>query len=121
MQIHFDPHRVSFDSLVSLFWHNVDPIQANGQFCDQGNQYRSVIFTHNEKQEKVAKNTRSQVSEKIGKRVDTQIMKVGKFYPAEEYHQDYYRKNPTKYKSYRGTCGRDSRLDSVWGEKARQP
>lgn len=121
MQIRFDPDLVSYDSLVSLFWHNVDPTQANGQFCDQGNQYRTVIFTHDEKQEKVAKTTRTRVAQEHGKRIETQIMKAGKFYPAEEYHQNYYTKNPTKYKFYRWKCGRDSRLDAVWGKKARQP
>ncbi len=121
LQICFDPDRVSYDSLVSLFWHNVDPIQANGQFCDQGNQYRTVIFTHDEKQEKVAKTTCTRVAQELGKRIETQIMKAGKFHPAEEYHQNYYTKNPTKYKFYRWKCGRDSRLDAVWGKKARQP
>ena len=121
MQIRFDPDLVSYDSLVSLFWHNVDPTHANGQFCDQGNQYRTVIFTHDEKQEKVAKTTRARVGQELGKRIETQGMKAGKFYPAEEYHQNYYKKNPTKYKFYRGKSGRDSRLDAVWGKKARQP
>ena len=121
MQIRFDPGRVSYESLVSLFWHNVDPTQANGQFCDKGNQYRTVIFTHNEKQANVAKTARSRVAEELGKRIETQIMEASKFYSAEEYHQDYYKKNPTKYKFYRWKCGRDYRLDAVWGQKARQP
>jgi peptide-methionine (S)-S-oxide reductase len=121
IQIRFDPGRVSYDSLVSLFWHNVDPTQANGQFCDQGNQYRTVIFTHDEKQDKVAKTTRTRVGQELGKRIETQIMKAGKFYPAENYHQNYYKKNPTMYKFYRWKCGRDSRLDAIWGKKARQP
>ena len=121
MRVRFDPDRVSYESLVSLFWHNIDPTQANGQFCDKGNQYRSVIFTHNEMQEETAKMTRKLVREELGKRIETEIMKAGKFYAAEEYHQDYYKKNPTKYKFYRWKCGRDARLDAIWGQKARQP
>ncbi|MBD54270.1 MAG: hypothetical protein CMM05_04200 [Rhodopirellula sp.] len=80
-----------------------------------------MIFTHDEKQEKVAKTTRARVGQELGKRIETQGMNAGKFYPAEEYHQNYYKKNPTKYKFYRGKSGRDSRLDAVWGKKARQP
>ena len=120
MQIRFDPGRVSYESLVSLFWHNVDPTQANGQFCDKGNQYRTAIFTHDETQEKVAQATRTRVGEELGKQIETQIIKAEKFYPAEEYHQNYYKKNPTKYKFYRWKCGRDARLDAVWGKMARQ-
>ena len=121
MQVRFDPDRVSFESLVLLFWHNSDPTQANVQFCDKGNQYRTVIFTQREMQKETAKRTRKLIGEELGKRIETQLMTAGKFYPAEEYHQDYYKKNPTKYKFYRWKCGRDAQLDAVWGQKARQP
>ncbi|HBV61543.1 MAG TPA: hypothetical protein DEF45_00830 [Rhodopirellula sp.] len=81
MQIRLDPDRSSYDSLLSWFWYNVDPTQANGQICDYGNQYPTVIFTHNEKQEIVAKTRRTRTGQEIGKRIETQIMKAGKFYP----------------------------------------
>lgn len=80
-----------------------------------------MIFTHNEMQKKVAKTARARVGEEFGKRIETQIMKAGKFYLAEEYHQDYHKNNPSKYNFYRWRCGRDSRLDALWGDKARQP
>ncbi|MDE0862214.1 MAG: peptide-methionine (S)-S-oxide reductase MsrA [Rubripirellula sp.] len=121
MQVRFDPSRVSYEELVWLFWHNVDPTQVNGQFCDKGNQYRTVIFVHNQDQQQIAQSTQKRVGDELGKRIATQIVAAGRFYPAEDYHQDYYRKNPTKYKFYRWNCGRDARLKVVWGQKAGQP
>ena len=121
MQVRFDPSRVSYEELVWLFWHNVDPTQVNGQFCDKGNQYRTVIFVHNQDQQQSAQSTQKRVGDELGKRIATQIVAAGRFYPAEDYHQDYYRKNPTKYKFYRWNCGRDARLKVVWGQKAGQP
>jgi peptide-methionine (S)-S-oxide reductase len=121
MQVRFDPSRVSYEELVWLFWHNVDPTQVNGQFCDKGNQYRTVIFVHNQDQQQIAQSTQKLVGDELGKRIATQIVAAGRFYPAEDYHQDYYRKNPTKYKFYRWNCGRDARLKVVWGQKAGQP
>ena len=121
MQVRFDPSRVSYEELVWLFWHNVDPTQVNGQFCDKGNQYRTVIFVHNQDQQQIAQSTQKLVGDELGKRIATQIVAAGRFYPAEDYHQDYYRKNPTKYKFYRWNCGRDARLKVVWGHKAGQP
>jgi peptide-methionine (S)-S-oxide reductase len=121
MQVRFDPSRVSYEELVWLFWHNVDPTQVNGQFCDKGNQYRTVIFVHNQDQQQIAQSTQKLVGDELGKRIATQIVAAGRFYPAEDFHQDYYRKNPTKYKFYRWNCGRDARLKVVWGQKAGQP
>ncbi|MGI9470011.1 MAG: peptide-methionine (S)-S-oxide reductase MsrA [Rubripirellula sp.] len=121
MQVKYDPTRVSFEQLVSLFWHNVDPTQANGQFCDNGNQYRTAIFFHDDTQRMVAEETKKSVANELGKRIATEILKAETFYPAEDYHQDYYKKNPTKYKFYRWKCGRDARLAAVWGEKAGKP
>ena len=86
-------HRQSFKSLVLLFWNNIDHTQANVQFCDKGNQYRTVIFTQKEMQKETAKRTRKLIGEELGKRIETQLITAGKFYPAEEYHQDYYKKN----------------------------
>ncbi len=121
MQVEFDPDVVSYQQLLTLFWHNVDPTQAGGQFCDKGNQYRTAIFYHSEKQKELALKSKEQVRQELGKRIQTQIVKEKTFYPAEDDHQDYYIKNPTKYKFYRWKCGRDSQLDKVWGKIARQP
>ncbi len=121
MQIAYDPAQVSYEQLLWLFWHNIDPVKANGQFCDEGGQYRSAIFYGDESEKKLAEETKDQVAKELGARVRTDITKATTFYPAEDYHQDYYEKNPTKYKFYRWTCGRDARLDAVWGAKARHP
>ena len=109
---------MTYEDLLSIFWHNVDPTQANGQFCDNGNQYRTAIFYHDDEQKKLAQSTKIEVRKELGKRVHTELIKASKFYPAEEYHQDYYTKNPTKYKFYRFTCGRDAQLKKIWGAKA---
>ncbi len=121
MQVKFDSSVVTYQKLLWLFWHNVDPTQAGGQFCDRGNQYRTAIFYHDEKQKELAQETKAEVRGQLGKRVHTEIIAATEFYPAEDYHQDYYRKNPKKYKFYRFTCGRDRQLDAVWGDKARKP
>ena len=115
----FDPVVVDYETLLKVFWKNVDPTDSGGQFCDRGQQYRSAIFFSNEKQEFLAKGSLSQVKEdkfpdiKIGTVVLPRLV----FYPAEEYHQDYYKKNPYRYKYYKYHCGRDSRLDEVWISK----
>jgi peptide-methionine (S)-S-oxide reductase len=121
LQVKYDPRRVTYDQLISLYWHNVDPTQANGQFCDNGNQYRTVVFYHDDEQQRVAEKSKEAVAQELGKRITTEIVKASTFYPAEDYHQDYYKKNPTKYKFYRWKCGRDARLASVWGDKAGKP
>jgi peptide-methionine (S)-S-oxide reductase len=121
LQVKFDPQVVSYQQLLTVFWHNIDPTQGGGQFCDQGNQYRSAIFYHSEEQKAQANASRQQVKQELGKPIKTLIVKAKVFYPAEEYHQDYYTKNPTKYKFYRWNCGRDKQLDKVWGDKARKP
>lgn len=121
LQVKFDSTAVTYEQLLGLFWHNVDPTQADGQFCDHGNQYRTVIFYHDDDQKQLAEQTKAEVRMELGKRIQTEIVKASTFYAAEEYHQDYYQKNPTKYKFYRWKCGRDAQLDAVWGAKARQP
>jgi peptide-methionine (S)-S-oxide reductase len=121
MQVKFDSSKVSYEQLLWLFWHNVDPTQANGQFCDKGNQYRTLIFYHDDDQKQLAEATRRKVRKELGKPIKTEIVRASTFYPAEQYHQDYYKKNPTKYKFYRFTCGRDARLNAVWGAKAGKP
>ncbi len=112
---------VSFEQLLSLFWHNVDPTQAGGQFCDIGSQYRTAIFYHSQAQQQLAVKSKETIKQELGKRIQTEIVEATEFYPAEEYHQDYYIKNPTKYKFYRWKCGRDAQLDRVWADKARKP
>jgi peptide-methionine (S)-S-oxide reductase len=121
LQVKFDSTVVTYQQLLGLFWHNVDPTQADGQFCDRGNQYRTMIFYHDDDQKRLAEQTKAEVRMELGKRIQTEIVKASTFYAAEEYHQDYYQKNPTKYKFYRWKCGRDAQLDAVWGAKARQP
>lgn len=117
----YDPSKVTYQQLLTLFWHNVDPTQANGQFCDKGGQYRAVIFVRNEQERELAEKSKSNVGDELGIRVRTLIKDASVFYPAEDYHQDYYIKNPIKYKYYRYTCGRDARLDALWKTKARKP
>jgi peptide-methionine (S)-S-oxide reductase len=115
IQVLYDPAKITYSKLLEVYWHNVDPFVKDRQFCDIGNQYRTVIFYHNEMQKKLALETKAQI-EKMGKgEVFTQIVPYTVFYPAEEYHQDYYKKNPVEYKLYRTGCRRDARLEELWG------
>jgi peptide-methionine (S)-S-oxide reductase len=116
VRIVYDPAELSFEKLLEVFWRNVDPTVADRQFCDVGSQYRSAIFTHDAAQRKAAELSLAEVSRKLGKPVKTQIADAGPFYRAEDYHQDYYRKNPIRYRYYRYGCGRDARLREIWGE-----
>ena len=120
IQVVYDPSKVSYGKLLDVFWHNVDPLARDGQFCDQGNQYRTAIFYHNEAQKKAAEESKKALenSDRFkGKAIFTQIVPAGEFYRAEEYHQEYYKKNPLRYHFYRYSCGRDERLNEVWGTK----
>lgn len=118
VQVVYDPRQVSYDRLLDVFWHNVDPLDAGGQFCDRGDQYRSAIFYENEEQKRLAEQSKADLdaSHRLDKPVVTTIVAAGPFYPAEDYHQDYYKKNPLRYRFYRTSCGRDHRLAQVWGE-----
>jgi len=120
VQVVYDPSKVSYQKLLDVFWHNIDPTVVNRQFCDSGDQYRSGIFYHNDEQKSLA--LKSKVAlEKIKsfkEPVVTEISKAGEFYPAEDYHQKYYKKNPIRYKYYRNGCGRDQRLKELWGNLA---
>ena len=118
VQITYDPGKVTYDTLLEVFWKNIDPTDPHGQFCDKGSQYRSAIFTHNtEQREKAeASKRRLQQSKPFDGDIVTEIIDATRFYPAEDYHQDYYMKNPLRYKYYRFGCGRDARLESLWGE-----
>jgi peptide-methionine (S)-S-oxide reductase len=119
VQIVYDPQRISYDELLEVYWHNIDPTSAGGQFCDWGNQYRSEIFYHTEEQHQLAQQSKSALEESkpFSEPVVTAISKATIFYPAEDYHQDYYQKNPLRYKFYRYGCGRDQRLEELWGKE----
>jgi peptide-methionine (S)-S-oxide reductase len=118
VQVVYDPAKVSYEKLLQVFWHNIDPLTPNRQFCDIGEQYRSAIFFHGEEQRRLAEKTKAEVAKQLGKAVVTEIVPAGPFYAAEEYHQDYYEKNPIRYKYYRNGCGRDRRLSQLWGDQA---
>lgn len=117
VQITFDNTRISFDQLLEHFWVNIDPEDGNGQFCDRGLQYRSEVFYHDEAQKQAALVSLDKLiaSGKLNVSVATEITMATDFYIAEEYHQNYYKKNPTRYNYYRWSCGRDKRLKQLWG------
>ena len=116
----YDPDRVSYRKLLAVFWRNIDPTDARGQFCDKGSQYRSGIYWQDAEQRRLAEDSRDALvaSGRLGEPIATEIVEAGAFYPAEETHQDYYRKNPLRYGFYRRGCGRDRRLREVWGDEA---
>ena len=119
VEIVYDPAKVSFEKLVEVFWRNIDPTDAGGQFCDRGNQYRSTLFYHDEAQRRIAESSKAALEADKPFRSDivTPIVAASTFYVAEEYHQDYYMKNPVRYKFYRSSCGRDRRLAALWGKE----
>ena len=107
---------VDYESLLLTFWHNIDPTARDRQFCDFGSQYRSAIFYHDEAQQRLAQQSKTALETKrFDRPLETQIVPAGTFYPAEEYHQDYYLKNPVRYRVYRYNCGRDAVLRRLWG------
>ena len=120
VQVIYDPAKISYEKLLDVFWHNIDPLSANGQFCDRGTQYRSTIFYHDESQRKSAEESKRKLEEQpqFKGRIVTQIVPASTFHPAEEYHQHFYKKNPVRYHQYRTGCGRDRRLKELWGESA---
>ena len=119
VEVVYDPEKISYAKLLDVFWHNIDPTTANRQFCDVGTQYRSAIFYHNETQKRLAEESKKALEEsrQIKGKIVTEIVPASEFYPAEEYHQKYYVKNPIRYKFYRFNCGRDQRLREIWGDK----
>ncbi len=119
VEIRYDPVKVSYERLLQHFWRNIDPLAVDRQFCDGGNQYRSAIFYHDAEQRRLAEASTAALEQsgKLKGPIATQIVQAGPFYPAEEYHQDYYRKNPQRYKFYKWSCGRAQRLAQLWGEK----
>lgn len=117
LQVEYDPAVVTYEQLLQVYWHNIDPTTADRQFCDVGSQYRPEIFYIDDAQKAAAEKSLAEVEKKFGA-VAVKITPAGPFYPAEEYHQDYYTKNPDDYHDYRKGCGRDRRLKQLWGEAA---
>lgn len=117
IKITYNPKLVSYQQLLTIFWHNIDPTRNDGQFCDRGRQYRPEIFYLNTAQKKLAERSKQKLEKSgiIKQKIKVAITPAGKFYPAENYHQDYYKKNPLRYKFYRYHCGRDKRLQQLWG------
>lgn len=115
VSVEFDPRRISYPQLLMAFWRNIDPFDANGQFVDRGKQYRAVIFYRNAKQRQQALASKKAVQKRLGRRVVTEILPAKTFYRAEEYHQDYAKKKPWRYKFYTRGNGRKQRLQQVWG------
>jgi peptide-methionine (S)-S-oxide reductase len=115
VQITFDPKKISYEKLLEVFWRNIDPLTANGQFCDMGSQYRSAIFYHDPMQKRLAEQSKKNLQSRFKQPIVTEIVAAVEFYPAEDYHQDYYKKNPIRYYVYTSGCGRERRLREVWG------
>ncbi len=120
VRITYDPARVSYEKLLDVFWHSVDPTDDGGQFCDRGHSYKTAVFFHSPEQRRAAAASKAALGKSGGLAapVVTPILMAKTFYPAEEYHQDYYQKNPLRYRFYRYGCGRDKRVREVWGENA---
>ncbi len=114
--VSFDPDQISYQQLLDLYWPNVDPFDAGGQFCDRGESYRTAIFIADDVEKQQALVSREAVTEQFPERqVVTEVLERSEFFPVEEAHQDYYKKNPLRYKYYRYSCGRDARLEEIWG------
>ena len=118
IQVVYDPERVTYEELLEVFWHNVDPLDGGGQFCDRGSQYRTAIFFEGDEQRRAAEASKQALTDsgRLPGPIVTEITPLEAFYPAEDYHQDFYKRNPVRYTSYRAGCGRDRRLKQLWGE-----
>ena len=118
VEVVYDPAKVSYQKLLDAFWRNVDPITPNAQFCDRGNQYRSAIFFQTDEEKRTSDSSKLAIeqSRRFKEPIVTQIAMAQQFYPAEDYHQDYYKKNPVRYKFYKYNCGRAQRLEALWGK-----
>lgn len=120
VEVTYNPEKVSYQELLKVYWYSVDPFAKDRQFCDKGSQYRSAIFYLDPQQEKAARQSLENLRQKhnLTKKIQTEIVPASKFWDAEDYHQDYYKKNPVRYRYYRFSCGRDQRLEELWGELA---
>nr|WP_298412760.1 peptide-methionine (S)-S-oxide reductase MsrA [uncultured Halomonas sp.] len=121
VEVEYDPQAVDYATLLQAFWHNIDPFAENRQFCDSGPQYRSAIFYQNDEQKNLAEKTKKELEARFGQPIATQIIPANQFWEAEGYHQDYYKKNPIRYRFYKAGCGRTDRLKEVWGDQAGLP
>jgi len=118
VEVEYDPAQVTYGELLDAFWHNVDPLDGRGQFCDKGTQYLSAIFVANDEERQLAEASKAEVAEQLDMPAATGILPAATFYPAEDYHQDYYQTNSAQYKFYKFGCGRAQRLEEIWGEPA---
>lgn len=118
VQVTYDPSIISYDALLDVYWHSIDPTDERGQFCDKGSEYRSAVFYSSDAEKKSDEASKAAVAKELGKDVATDVLAAAPFYPAEDYHQQYHKKNPTAYGMYRRGCGRDNSLRGIWGEKA---
>jgi peptide-methionine (S)-S-oxide reductase len=120
VQVIYDPARISYERLLDIYWHHIDPLTVNAAFCDHGPQYRSIIFYRNAGQQRLAEESKRRLdqSHRFPTPVVTAIQPATAFYPAEEYHQQYYKKNPASYEAYRIGCRRDERIRELWGDQA---
>jgi peptide-methionine (S)-S-oxide reductase len=117
VEVLYDPQKVSYAKLLEAFWHNVDPVTPNAQFCDHGSQYRAVIFYQTDAEKRMAEESKRTIeqSKRFPQPIVTELVMASQFYPAEDYHQDFYKKNPIRYKFYKYNCGRAQRLEELWG------
>ena len=118
VEITYDPAKVSYEALLTAFWHSVDPTDGGGQFCDRGQSYETAVFAANEKERSLAEASKKAAQKRVDKPIVTPILAAKPFYAAEDYHQDYYTNNPLRYRYYRFSCGRDSRVKEIWGKHA---
>src|SRR5262249_118436 len=114
----YDPRKLGYAKLLDVFWHNVDPLTPEGQFCDHGHQYRTAIFYHDDAQRRLAEESKQRLAQRFGRPIATEIVAAGTSYPPEGYHHRYEEKNPVRYEFYGGHCGRDARLKELWGDAA---
>ncbi|OAZ91655.1 peptide-methionine (S)-S-oxide reductase MsrA [Halomonas sp. G11] len=121
VKIEYDADQISYEQLLDIYWRNIDPFAVGRQFCDVGDQYRSAIFYQNDEQRELAEASKEAMEERFDETITTEILPADTFWAAEEYHQNYYEKNPVRYKFYRFSCGRDGRLEEVWGDEAGGP
>ena len=118
VEVVYDPAVVSYETLLQVFWHNIDPLDDGGQFCDRGTPYRPAVFVNDAEQRAAAEATKARLADRFGEPVRVPVLDASPFYAAEAYHQDFYRTNPGHYNRYRSGCGRDARLEQLWGDAA---
>ena len=118
VEITYDSDKVSYQDLLYVFWRNIDPFVANRQFCDEGDSYRSALLPLNDEQRELAEASKADIAERFDQPIETTIEDPGTFYPAEDYHQNYYQKNKVRYTFYKNACGRPDRLEEIWGDEA---